>query len=103
MNVRELNQDQLNELKFNYFYGDYYDEKIVNDAGLPILFAADIPNWIIYALYDGIDFVMDDFSCMAGIDENDFIYGADPIEDIYQCLCCEKEYCNNCLRFKNGV
>jgi hypothetical protein len=103
MNVKELNQDQLNELKFTYFYSDYYDEKIVNDAGLPILFSADIPNWIIYALYDGVDFVMDDFSCTAGMDENDFIYGADSLEDIKICLNCKKEYCTNCLKYKNGV
>ena len=28
MTVQELNQDQLDELKWNYFYSDYYDEKI---------------------------------------------------------------------------
>ena len=63
MTVRELNQDQLDELKWNYYYSDYYDEKIVSENGLPILFAGDIPDKIIFAVYAGIDFVPEDFSC----------------------------------------
>ena len=62
MTVRELNQEQLDELKWCYYYSDDYDEKIVGDNGLPILFAGDIPNKIIYAVYAGIDFVEEDFS-----------------------------------------
>lgn len=63
MTVRELNRDQLDELKWNYFYSDYYDEKIVGENGLPILFAGDIPDKIIFAVYAGINFVPEDFSC----------------------------------------
>ena len=63
MTVRELNQEQLDELKWNYYYSDYYDEKIINENGLPILFAGDIPDKIIFAVYAGIDFVPEDFSC----------------------------------------
>lgn len=63
MTVRELNQGQLDELKWNYYYSDYYDEKIVSENGLPILFAGDIPDKIIFAVYAGIDFVPEDFSC----------------------------------------
>lgn len=63
MTVRELNREQLDELKCNYYYSDDYDPKIVGHNGLPILFAGDIPDKIIFALYDGIDFVPDDFGC----------------------------------------
>lgn len=62
MTARELNQEQLDELKWNYFYSDDYDPKIVGEDGLPILFAADIPNEVIFAVYSGIDFVPEDFS-----------------------------------------
>ena len=63
MTVRELNRDQLDELKQAYYYSDDYDPKIVGHNGLPILFAGDIPDKIIFALYDGINFVPDDFWC----------------------------------------
>ena len=36
MNVRELNEIQLDELKATYFYSNEYDYSIVNEAGLPI-------------------------------------------------------------------
>ena len=62
MTARELNQEQLDELKWTYFYSDDYDPKIVGEDGLPILFAADIPNEVIFAVYSGIDFVPEDFS-----------------------------------------
>ncbi len=63
MTVRELSRDQLNELKWAYYYSDDYDPKIVGENGLPILFAADIPDEIIFAVYAGIYFVPDDFGC----------------------------------------
>ena len=63
MTVQELNREQLNELKWDYYYSDDYDPKIVGDNGLPILFAGDIPDKIIFAVYDGIHFVEEDFSC----------------------------------------
>ena len=61
MTVRELNREQLDYLKWSYYYSDDYDPKIVGDNGLPILFAGDIPDWIIFTIYDGIDFVPEDF------------------------------------------
>lgn len=61
MTVKELNRDQIDALKWAYFYSDDYDEKITNGAGLPVLFAGDIPDKIIFAVYAGIDFVNDDF------------------------------------------
>ena len=63
MTVRELNREQLDELKWAYYYDDNYDEKIVGENGLPILFAGDIPDKIIFAVYHGIDFTEDDFFC----------------------------------------
>lgn len=62
MTVRELNRDQLDELKWAYYYSDDYDPKIVGENDLPILFAADIPDEIIFAVYEGTHFVPDDFS-----------------------------------------
>ena len=62
MTVRELNRDQLDQLKWAYYYSDDYDPKIVGGNGLPILFAGDIPDRIIFEVYDGIHFVEDDFS-----------------------------------------
>ena len=61
MTVNELNRDQLDVLKWNYFYSDFYDNKLTNGAGLPILFAGEIPDKIIFSVYAGIDFVNDDF------------------------------------------
>lgn len=63
MTVRELNREQLDELKCSYYYSDDYDPKIVGEDGLPILFAYDIPDRIIFAVYHGINFVPDDFGC----------------------------------------
>ena len=61
MDVKELNQNQLDALKWSYYYSDDYDENIVGHNGLPILFAGDIPNEIIYNVYAGICFVEEDF------------------------------------------
>ena len=70
MTVRELNRDQLDELKWHYFYSDDFDDKNIRNAeGLPILLAGDIPDSIIFAVYDGTDFVNDDFSCSAANEE----------------------------------
>ena len=63
MTVRELNRNELNELKHTYFLSDDYDPKITGQNGLPILFSADIPDNIIFALYDGTEFVKEDFFC----------------------------------------
>lgn len=62
MTVKELNEDQMAALKCHYFYSDYFDEKNIRTAaGLPVLFAGDIPDNIIFAVYAGIDFVEDGF------------------------------------------
>ena len=61
--VYDLNRDETNELKWAYFYSDEYDNTLVNNATLPILFPGDIPDSVIVEHYDGISFVEEDFSC----------------------------------------
>jgi hypothetical protein len=51
MKVRELNERQLEFLKWDYFYSNDNDYDCV----------LDVPNEVIYDNYDGIDFVEDDF------------------------------------------
>lgn len=101
MTVKDLNQEQLNELKQNYFYSDYYDEKITTTAGLPVLFSADIPDHIIYKIYNGVEFVKEDFFC--SIDDYTPTADYDSPEDIKKCLNCQKADCDNCLKTINGV
>lgn len=101
MTVKQLNQDQLNELKQNYFYSDNYDEKITNADGLPVLFSGDIPNEIIYKVYSGINFIKDDF--FSSMDDYEPSADYDSPEDIKKCLNCQKAECDNCLKSINGV
>ena len=65
MTVYELTRDQLNELKSAYFWSEDY-KNVDNSAGLPCLFPLDIPDAVIYNMYNGYDFVPDDFFCTAG-------------------------------------
>ena len=61
MNVRELNREQLNELKTSLVY------KIIESPSMETLsYADDIPDAIIYDYYDEITFSKDDFFCTAG-------------------------------------
>lgn len=55
MNVKELNQNQIEELKITYFY----------NVPNRYTFFEDVPNSIIFNHFDGIDFVNDDFCCIA--------------------------------------
>lgn len=61
MNVRELSQNQLDFLKWDYYCSDNFDPATTNSAGLPVLFHLDIPNEVIFDLYEGISFVPEDF------------------------------------------
>lgn len=54
MDVRELNEEQLDELKWTYFY---------DMESWEYEYPWDIPDDVIFNHYDGIDFVDDDFSC----------------------------------------
>ena len=68
MTVYELNRDQLEELKQRY-YMDHVNEKPSYGE------LAEIDNLVsdeeVYEEYAGTDFVMDDFFCTAGQDEED--------------------------------
>ena len=58
MTVRELNQDQLNELKVRYVF-DHEDSPSWNE----IVLAEHIPNEVIFEEYGHIEFVEEDFFC----------------------------------------
>ena len=77
MDVKELTQDQLNELKESLYYQihDIDDETIafaVIDSALPYTpetlpdYPDEIPDEIIFNVYAGISFVNDDFFCSMG-------------------------------------
>ena len=57
MNVYELSQDQLDFLKWAYFYDNDAQAAIPENITEPY----DIPNDIIYQHYSGIEFVEEDF------------------------------------------
>lgn len=67
MNVKELKQEWLDQLKMNIFYDDNPQElcDVLTDADMKIVGEADwwydIPNEIVYKVYDGIYFVKGDF------------------------------------------
>lgn len=59
MNVRELTQEQLDQLKYDYYYQLHEtDDDVLGDN---ILYPCDIPNDMIFEHYDGISFVEEDF------------------------------------------
>ena len=73
MDVKELNQDQLDELKYKVFYLNkndvFYNMLMENwDDDIQLEYekaqsSHDIRNKTIYKLFDGLIFVNDDFSC----------------------------------------
>lgn len=64
MNVYELNDEQISQLKWNLYYGDESIEipfdiiDYIESCDYPDM----IPNELVFELYDGIDFVEEDFS-----------------------------------------
>ena len=64
MNVRELGEERLSQLKWNLYYGDESIEVPWNVVDLIERYDYPdmIPDDIVYKLYDGIDFVEEDFS-----------------------------------------
>ncbi len=66
MNVTELNNEQILELKNNIFWNRIDYEKI-NDREEDILDGIscpeDIPDDVVFKKYDGITFTDDDFFC----------------------------------------
>lgn len=67
MKVTELNKDQLDTLRFNYFYGEDDDEGHTDEYDI----FYDVPNEVIYEHYADIDFVADDFGCSEGEDDGE--------------------------------
>lgn len=68
MHVTELSREELDELKYQYVDQLYdageYDDVIGIGYG-EIVDALDIPDDIVFAHYDDIDFTEDDFFCNA--------------------------------------
>ena len=63
MSVHELDAEQFDELKSDYFWQLFdEDEDVLNGALCP----SDIPDSVIYKHYEGYDFVPDDFFCSCG-------------------------------------
>lgn len=63
MNVRELNREQLRELKEQYIV-DWYASQDKTPSWNELANADHIvADYCIYDHYDGIDFVPDDFIC----------------------------------------
>lgn len=72
MDVMELNCEQLNELKFSLFYDygadDYFGNSLTDEEAAIIQHIREclclwwgIPDYIVYAAYDGFVFTEDDF------------------------------------------
>lgn len=57
MTVRDLNREQLDELKTAYFWGDETQDILPDDITSP----DEIPDEIIFNYYEGVCFVDDDF------------------------------------------
>jgi hypothetical protein len=53
--VQELNREELEELRFTYFYNENINHFYRN--------VDDIPNEVLFEHYGGINFVEEDFSC----------------------------------------
>ena len=61
MTVRELSEEQLEELKWSYF-----DDILLWEDECLWTCPWEIPNEIIINYYDGVYFVNDDFACTMG-------------------------------------
>ena len=61
--VYELTAEELDELRSNMFWSDEMDEDILGDIDC----YSDIPDSAVFAHYDGISFVEDDFFCNTGL------------------------------------
>lgn len=82
MTVKELNEEQLEQLKMRVFYEfDSADDFLLEHLADELLFEeyeilqtadcwTDIPNELIYKLYDGVYFIEEDFCKGDDEDEN---------------------------------
>lgn len=69
MTVRDLNRDQLNELKQTYATqladcGE--DEEVLGISYGKLADATEIPDEVIFNHYEGVTFTEDDFFCSCG-------------------------------------
>lgn len=60
--VQNCTNDQLDELRFAYFWADDTDPETLEG----IYFPGDVPNRLLFQQYAGILFVNEDFFCTAG-------------------------------------
>lgn len=72
MRVTELNDDEMYELKDRLYTDFYYGKdrlpdltKRQREAIEKAVYPPDIPNWVMYDLYNRASFVKDDFICNA--------------------------------------
>ena len=62
MTVRELNREQLDELRWSLYYDTDFLVSMQN-VDINITYISDISDDMVKAQFDGIDFVEDDFFC----------------------------------------
>jgi hypothetical protein len=67
MKVTELSQDQLDALKFDYYYGKDEGDGHEDEYDSPY----DVPNEVIHKHFEDIHFVPDDFGCSEGEDDGE--------------------------------
>ena len=66
MTVRQLNRDQLTELKQRMVSDEIYESEGRTPSYGELVEAESVPDEKVFEKYDGIDFVQDDFFCTAG-------------------------------------
>ena len=78
MTVYQLNRDQISELKGKLWFDDcnLHEDEFMEEYGenspaevADAFSPDDIPDETVYHFFDGIDFVVDDFFCTAGMCE----------------------------------
>lgn len=62
MTVRELNREQLDELRWSLYYDADFLVSMQN-VDINITYISDISDDMVKAQFDGIDFVEEDFFC----------------------------------------
>ena len=65
MKVRELNREQLDELKVSYVF-DQFEKKGECPAYSDIMNATKIADEVIFEAYEDVEFVEEDFFCGKG-------------------------------------
>ena len=70
MRVTDLNDDEMYELKDKLYTDFYYNQEALpqmieseRKALEGATYPEDIPNWLMYNLYNGTEFSKDDFWC----------------------------------------